>query len=286
MKNVLRLVCIVTFLFSCKKSATPDDTTTNQPTVQSKLKKIVSVDTVVLLCNFCAPIITERAETFVFDNLDRLVKRTKTNTTLSNTPQTVDTLTIYTYVYFGTNTKVESYSEQSFSGSGAISINHALDYDSQNRLLRDSVINPVVSNNKVTRFTYLPNTIVEYERQTFPVGTQQKIDSFFLNGNEIVRHRFGTGNNIFTLTTYQNPLSDLSNFSLRASDYKNGSASTLFTIYTPYYVTTSQASQVAVNANSGTSYVAVLNYSLDSIGRIKFFTNSANGYKRTTFEYY
>jgi hypothetical protein len=228
-------------------------------------------------------VVTQNTETFVLDHLDRLVQRVRINTNLSYNPITTDTVEIFSYVYTGNDSIVASYNHQTRSGL----VNHSLEYDSQRRLLRDSVTNPAARSNKVTRFTYLPGMIVEYERQTLGAfGTRVKSDTFFLVGNDIASHKFATGTNVFTLSPHRNPLSYLSNFSLRASDYKNEIASLSFNIYTPYNVTFNQASQVAVNATAGgTSYVAVLNYSLDSLGRVKSFTNSANADKRTIFEY-
>lgn len=281
------LICL-SFFVSCKKTENHNaELTTDQ-----KLKKIsYGIDSAVPLCTSCPPLITEKAEHFYYDNLDRLVSRMLTTTTLSFNPVITDTTSVYLYFYSDNSFMISSYTDQP---ARSIAINHILKYDSKNRLISDSITNPQMGNNKLTSFTYLPDTIIQYEKQSFPAGTEIKIDSMFIEGGNIVREKITSGSSFRELTysssTFRNPFSYINNFTLLASDYKNGANSSLFSIYTPQNITYNIASNTDIKTWNNTSPVSnstsVLTTTLDSTGRVKTTSKSSNGNKVTTFEYF
>lgn len=269
----------IVLLISCDKNDnTPPTTATH------KLKTIISGnDTMALVCYLCPPVITQNAENFKYDYLDRLTARIVTTTTLSSDPIYIDTSEIFTYSYIDNSAKIISYSHKKYGST----IEHLLTYDSENRLIKDSITNPQVGNNKLSIFTYLPDTIIHNETQSFIAGIEMKSDTMIISGNSIFKEKirgFITRYLIYSLSSYRNPLSYVNNFSLLASDYKNGSGSTLFMIYNPQYITYNLTTQTQVNAS--TPYTTFFTVTLDSLNRVKSFTNSSNGNKVTTFEYY
>jgi hypothetical protein len=258
-----------------------------------KLKRILNpIDTIFLLCNpACPPIVTQNIETYVYDNLGRLVKRFLTTVRLSDIPTRIDTMSIFSYHYSGNNQLILGYTEDRNS---SIPVNHIISYDNLNRIISDSIFNPQQYNNKVTIFNYLTDSIIQTERQLFPVGLQIKIDTMLLLGNNIFKERIKSFSTIreisHSFSSYRNPLSYVNNFSLLASDYKNGTNSSLYMIQTPQFITYNQATEtLVVNTNNGavtSQYISIYAINVDSFDRVQSFTNSSNGNKVTSFEYY
>ncbi|MEO7490266.1 MAG: hypothetical protein ABIU77_24325, partial [Ferruginibacter sp.] len=275
-------------LLSCKKS----EKNNHYNTANTKVKSVLyGRDSVAPLCYPCDPIITQKSEGFVYDNLDRLRTRFLITSTLSNNPIRIDTTETFAYSYSDNSSLIAGYVDQI---TGSIPINHILLYDLQKRLLTDSVTNPQVSNNKVSYFSYLQDTIIEFEKQTFPIGTQVKIDTMVLSGSNILQEKINSSLSFtelsYTITSDRNPFSYINNFSILASDYKNGSNSDLFSIYTPQNITYNIASQTLVKYWNGSSpitqYTVMLATTLDSLGRVNSISNRSRRDKKTTFSYY
>jgi hypothetical protein len=222
--------------------------------------------------------------------LSRIQQRILTNTTWSNTPVTIDTLAVYTYSYIGNSNTINSYS----SLSNNIVIQHALVYDAQNRLLKDSITNPgATNNNKVASFTYLQDTVIMKERETFAVGTYNFIDTMVYSGNNVIKEKIKSNNFLsefnYMFSASINPYSYPNNSSLMTSDYRNDNISAIFGIFNFPIVSNNQASFANLNTfiNTSTSSIdnAIFTISLDSLGRVKSFRNSYDGNKKTSFEY-
>lgn len=277
------------FLISCNKS---ENTNLALP-LAPRLKLITfSKDTITPLCATCVPVISQKAELFLYDNSDRIISRTLTTTILTNTPITIDTTIIYKYVYSGS--LIASYSEE----KNNTIINHVLDYDLQNRLIRDSIVNPQLTNNKVSYFEYFPNSIIQTNVFSDAVVASISIDTMLLSGNNITREIIQTTTSSgtinyreinYTLSLNQNPLSYVNNFSLLSSDYKNGSGFYSFLIYSPQNITHSIVSQVTTkywsNTSGVTQYSTNFSSSLDSLGRVQFFKDITNN-RQSIYEYY
>ncbi len=276
------IVFLATIFISCKKS---NVTTNNNDVI--KLKRIMNGnDTTVLLCSpSCPSVISRNEEEFIYDELNRITQRLITIRRISNVPETIDTMSIFNYSYNDNTAVIYSYSEKTIYS--IIKIMHTLSYDSQNRILKDSIINPQPDNNKVTKFIYLQDTIIQLEKQNFIAGEEVKIDTMIMTANNIVKEKirgFTTRDLLYTVSSHINPLSYVNNFSLLASDLKNGSNSTLFMIYTPQYITLNMTREIEIISSS--PYVSTFDITLDPLDRVMSFTNSSNGSKITSFEYY
>jgi hypothetical protein len=273
---------LVTIFFSCKKSPVIADTDD-----VIKLKRILNaIDTITPLCSpSCPASISRNEEEFIYDNLNRLTKRLLVKRNISNVPETIDTISIFNYSYSDNSATIFSYSER--TNNSNIEVFHTLSYDAQNRILKDSVTNPQTGNNKVTKFAYFQDTIIQVEQQNFIAGTEIKIDTMILLGSNIVKEKIkgiGSRELVYTVSGYKNPLSYVNNFSLLASDLKNGSNSTLFMINTPQYITYNMTSETRITTSS--TYISTFTIKVDSLNRVISFTKSANGNKVTSFEYY
>ena len=287
MKNTIALSILITgfslMFISCKKNQVISSNN-NEIT---RLKRIMnSYDTIYPLCSpACPPYISREEQLFIYDGSDRLTQRLVLRSDISGLAEKIDTMSIFTYRYNDNSAVIYSYSEKGIYP--AIEIIHNLSYDSQNRILKDSITNPQPDNNKVTRFTYLQDSIIQFEKQGFPAGTEIKTDTMIVFSNNIVKEKisgFISWGLIYTIANNRNPLSYVNNFSLLASDLKNASNSTLFMIYNPQYITYNITSETQVISSS--PYTSVFNITTDSLDRVKSFTNSSNSNKVTSYEYY
>lgn len=263
-----------------------------------KLKRILyPKDSAFLLCNPpCSNwIITQGIETFIYDSFDRLIRREFTRTRVddfSNIMHT-DTLSYLNYQYNMGNSIITGYFEKKYDSTYPI-VNHILVYDFLNRLILDSISNPQVSNNKITRFTYLMDTVLQYEVQSFPAGVEIKFDTMLLAGNNVVQENI-TFNSTrwefkYSLSSYRNPLSYVNNFSLLSSDNKNSSNSSLFMIHKPqfitYNLTNSTIRKYWSASSSGIPQSQFFTITVDSFNTVQSYIDSYSGNKLTTFEYY
>ena len=272
---------------SCNKTEIDVSNTKNK-----KLKSIFySRDTTGLLCTGCSMEITQKAEHFFYDNLGRLISRVLTTTRHTNTPATTDTNEIYSYTYSGIS--LTNYTQQ----QNNITVNHLLTYDLRNRLIKDSVINPEVFNNKVSYFTYLRDTIIQTNYFSDAIVSTISRDTIVIKGKNIIKEKIKTIANgtvnyreiNYSLSNYQNPLSYVNNFSLLSSDYKNGNNFYLFLINTPQNVTYNLASRVSVtywsNVSQPITYSTSFTIALDLMGRVST-VNNINNNKQTLYTYY
>lgn len=287
MKIILSIIFVsFSFLLSCTKTGNPINP------ADPKLKRVIySTDTINPLCVPCPPTISYNAESFSYDFEGRLITRVLTKTTLLPTPVRTDTTAIYTYYYMSNSSSplIIGYTDRH---TGSNPANHLLSYDTQNRIIKDAVTNPQIGNNKLTLFTYLPGAVIEYEEQTFPIGLQVTTDTLFIAANNVTQEKLKVANThremVYTASAYRNPFSYVNNYSLLSSDYKNGSNSVSFSIYSPQNITYNFPSQTAVkywnNSSAITQYTAAFQTTLDSFGRIQSFRSSGN--KLISFEYY
>lgn len=223
-------------IIGCSKN---DGGSNNQRTATTtpdnfKLKFINYPVNITILLSGNDTVFSQSIEYFTYTSNNLLSKRYLISGTKNTAPAafTYDTAATYTYSY-NTAGLMVSYTQKTNAGI----FNHILDYDVQNRLVRDSVSNPVVSNNKVTTFTYQQDTVFTLEKQTFPIGLQVIVDTIVMNNGVTIKmlekitppngnpyfKQYG-----FTATNYQNPLALLSNVELFSSDYRNGSATLYF----------------------------------------------------------
>ncbi len=286
--KILAALILTIILFSCDDFSNRDFVLSPDPTLKSIH---YSNDTVYLLCGGCPPQISFKKEDFFYDPQGRLSLRRLTTTNVSPGPTRIDTTATYVYSYAGSNSSLISGYTDTHRAVGTI--NHVLAYDSQGRLISDSVTNPQVSNNKVSLFQYLAGYVVEYDRQTDAVLTMIVRDTFYISGTGVMQERFlaNTTHRVIshTLSIYRNPLSYVNNFLLFASDYKNETGLISFPIYYPqnitYYFPVQTDVSYWTNPASVTQYSTGYAITVDAQNRIQSYTNSTD-YKTAYFEYY
>ena len=255
-----------------------------------KLKKIIyPADSFQPVCSPVCPIsVSQQTETFLYNSFNQLAKRVLIKTSNTDSIFTSDTTDIYEYFY-SNSTLITSYTHKNWASP--IIINHILQYDNQNRLILDSIINPQEGNNKLTHFSYSIDTVFEYEKQTYTAGTQIRIDTMLLSGNNVfkVNRSLMSWQHIFAFSSYRNPLSYVNNFGLMATDRKNAGYSDIFMIYNPEFINYNQVSEDAVKyISSGTitEHNDYFSITTDIFNRVQTVSNTASGNRVTTFEYY
>ncbi|MBC7589202.1 MAG: hypothetical protein H7178_12680 [Chitinophagaceae bacterium] len=300
MKNtsiIFLAACVIICFASCVKNTDNVTTTSRIQTPDNfKLKNIVyAPDSIILLSGNGDTVISQKIEYFTYDNSNMLLKRYVIMANKSKTPFTYDTTAMYSYTY-NANGSIGSYTEALKNNTA----NHIITYDSQDRFVKDSVTNPQVGNNKVTTCRYLQDTIIQIEKQTFPIGLQTITDTAILNGGVVIKEINKTLNSngstfiieiLFTTNSYLAPLSYLSNATLFGSDYKNGSNSFGYTIYNPEYAVKNVTIQKNVKywgSNlSVTQYSSNLLPQYDSLGRLQSIRDlSLPGNKTKYYTYY
>ena len=283
--------CFILFFSCTKNNSNPG----NQDDPKFKLKTIFyPVDSVTLLCGNCPPIVTQESENFIYDSSGRLTSIIVIATTLSDNPVSIDTSAVYSYFYSDNTFLISSYT-QTINGYAT---NHLLTYNSENKIISDSVTNPQISNNKVSYFQYNQGYIVVTDKQTYPIGTQIIVDTMTIDDNNITKEIIkkvvlSNPQNIwnedltYSTTSYQNPLSLVNNISLWGSDYKNG-VDAIF--YNGEKFSNNLASQKITKYWSNniplTEYTSVYTAVLDTLGRVISVTNSSDGNGKTEYEYY
>lgn len=298
MKNLL-LGGIATFFACMALSCNKKDATVTYAVVPTpanfKLKYIhYAVDTAIPLSGNDTSFL-QRIEYFTYTAANMLEKRYEISArrTSPATVYTYDTTQVFSFLYNG-NGMITGYSQQMPTGS----FHHTIDYDPQNRPTRDSVTNAIVSNNKVTTFSYKQDTVFMLEKQTFPVGLQITIDSIVLSNGLAIKQfnkiLLANGNSFstqigFTATSYENPLSKLSNFGLMGSDYKNGVSSMAYTISNPENISKVLSTQVSVkywaSTVATTQYTNNLSPLFDTNNRVTSIKDLSTG-RTKQFTYY
>ena len=205
----------------------------------------------------------------------------------------IDTTAIYSYTYSGL--RIIAYSED----KRGVIINHILNYDTQNRLLKDTIINPSLTNNKTTYFEYLPDTIIQTNIFSNAVLSAFSKDTIILIGNTISKEFIRTHNSngtssdqefTYTASSFRNPLNYVNNNVLFASDYKNESGFYTFSIYNPQNIMPVLATQVVTkswnNSLPPTQFTAYLASTLDSLGRVHSIIELNNRNRTSIYLYY
>lgn len=249
-----------------------------------KLRQIIGpMDTVILLTNNDT-LIGQTTENFIYDNADKLVKKTMSNLRKIgiNGATTYDTSETLIYNYNSTN-YIVSYTE---AKNGFI-FNHIIDYDIQNRFIRDSVMNQQGTQTTTITCRHLQDTVVMINRNNISAIT----DTLVYSNNTLVKQFINSRNQNgfvsrfvynYTSNTNTNPLSLLGNFNLYAADYTTGTIGmSMFKFKDTYKMVKNVSTQINRNG-----VIFFYNNLYDNFGRIIEMRDSYNGNKITKYNYY
>ncbi len=229
---------------------------------------------------------SQNVDSFIYDANNRLIVRYYLQVQgrpLYNTV-TIDTTNKFVYTYASNNSNlITSYTERCYATTGTIKIwnlNHVLKYDVNDRIVLDSVTNPLGYNNKVTTFNYAGNMVIEHNDGWY------SIDTLTFNGNDLLNEKMENDSTYikFTSSVYVSPFTYINNYKLWKSDYQNGLGS--FLIFYPYTRSYFMPSYVSTNSNG---YIEnfFINPVVDSLGRVVSSTTVfGSSRKITTYEYY
>ena len=305
MKNIFLFIVFSSVFAACTKTTNPK----GPISPQYILKKIINPKDSVYIPESNVPTITQKIDSFNYDVNNRLISKYKLVYKSSNGATLLDSTNEYIYYYASSNSnQITGYSVRqlaydSLSGTNVlVLVNHTLLFDVNNRLVLDSISNPLIGGgDKVSRIIYLPNAIVKINAQTFVIGKDVSIDTLYFNGDNVsavnsVDTNYNSvspawfSNVDFTFSTFINPYSYINNFSGGQSDKINRTNLGLMSVYALGSISANLYANAIVTYWSKTiprtSYPNNILSIVDTLNRVVQTIGINNNFKSTYYQYY